>query len=279
MFKYSATQWIYGAEPLDTSFRRLRRFGYDGIELAGEPALIDLAEVKRLMEAYGLGCTSICGIYTAQRDLSSSDPEVRRHAVEYVKSCVDLAVGVGARVVIVVPSPVGKSAPAAGSTAKEEWNNAVASIREAGQHAESQGVKLGLEALNRFETYLVNKLDTAKKLADEIGVRSVGIMADLFHMNIEERNLCRAIRDIAPYLVHVHIADNTREAAGLGSIDFGAVLRTLVEVGYQGPLTMEFLPPLANPYAAATMEADDHSIFDEFTRQSIEHLKALSADL
>lgn len=277
MFRYSATQWIYGDEPLEASFKRLHRFGYDGIELAGEPDQLDRDEIKRLMERYGIGCTSICGIYKPERDLSSSDPAVRARAVNYVKACADLAADVGAAVVIVVPSPVGKSAP--GTTVQEEWKNAVSSIREAGEYAASRGIRLAIEALNRFETYLVNKLDTARKLVEEAGVSSVGIMADLFHMNIEERNPCQAIRDIAPHLVHVHIADNTREAAGLGITDFESVLRTLIEVGYQGPLTMEFLPPVSNPYAAATMQAEDRTIFDDFTRQSIEHLKALTAKI
>lgn len=277
MFKYSATQWIYGTEPLEASFERLQRFGYDGIELAGEPEQIDRDEIKRLMERYRLGCTSICGIYRPERDLSSSDPAVRANAIAYVKACVDLAVDTGAAVVIVVPSPVGKSAP--GTTVQEEWNNAVASIREAGEYAESRGIRLAIEALNRFETYLVNKLEVAKKLVEEAGVASVGIMADLFHMNIEERNPCQAIRNIAPHLVHVHIADNTREAAGLGLTDFESVLRTLVEVGYKGPLTMEFLPPVSNPYAAASMKAEDRTIFDEFTSQSIDHLKALEGKI
>lgn len=277
MFKYSATQWIYGAEPLEASFQRLQRFGYDGIELAGEPTALDLEEVKRLMNKYKLTCTSICGIYTEQRDLSSSEKDVRADAVSYVKSCVDLAVAVGAAVVIVVPSPVGKSGP--GSTALEEWDNAVASILEAGVYAGTHGVKLGIEALNRFETYLVNKLDTAKRMVEEVNIRSVGIMADLFHMNIEERDPYQAIRSIAPYLVHVHIADNTREAAGLGTTDFSSILRTLVEVGYQGPLTMEFLPPVSNPYAAASMDVEDRTIFDEYTRQSIDHLKSICSTI
>ncbi|RRQ95907.1 hypothetical protein CUR49_00050 [Enterococcus faecalis] len=61
--------------------------------------------------------------------------------------------------------------------------------------------------------------------------------------------------------------------------DFASVLRTLIEVGYKGPLTMEFLPPVSNPYAAASMEAEDRSIFDDFTRQSIDHLKRLAAKI
>ena len=79
-------------------------------------------------------------------------------------------------------------------------------------------------------------------------------MADLFHMNIEERNHTEALRMIAPYLIHVHIADNTREAAGLGQTDFGPIMKTLAEIGYEGSITMEFLPPVSNPYLAASSD-------------------------
>ena len=72
--------------------------------------------------------------------------------------------------------------------------------------------------------------------------QAVKLMADLFHMSLEERDIPRSLRMIAKHLVHVHIADNTREAAGLGSTDFRAALRTLMDIGYCGSLTMEFMP-------------------------------------
>lgn len=76
-------------------------------------------------------------------------------------------------------------------------------------------------------------------------------MADLFHMSLEERDIPRSLRMIAKHLVHVHIADNTREAAGLGSTDFRAALRTLMDIGYCGSLTMEFMPRLRTPMSPA----------------------------
>jgi D-psicose/D-tagatose/L-ribulose 3-epimerase len=274
MYKYSATQWIFGKEPLVTSFERLNRFGYDGVELAGEPDHVNFDEVKRLMEEYELECTSICGIYTKERDLSSFNPETRQNAVKYVKSCVDMAAELGAKVVIVVPSPVGKIAPE--TSLEEEWHHAVESLREAGQYALTRNIVLGIEALNRFETYLVNKLQTAKKMTEQVNVPSVGIMADLFHMNIEERNVNESIRLIRDHLVHVHIADNTREAAGLGQTDFKGVMNTLREIGYQGSITMEFLPAVSNPYLAAQRDdSDSQSVYDYFTEQSIRHIKEM----
>jgi D-psicose/D-tagatose/L-ribulose 3-epimerase len=278
MNKYSATQWIFGKEPLATSFERLQRFGYDGVELAGEPEQLNLEEVKMLMEKHGLECTSICGIYTKERDLSSINSVTRQNAVKYVKACVDMAAELGAKVVIVVPSPVGKTGPE--GSLEEEWGHAVNSLREAGNYALSRNVVLGIEALNRFETYLVNKLQVAKRLAEHVHVKSVGIMADLFHMNIEERNLNESLRLIQPYLVHVHIADNTREAAGLGLTDFRGVMKTLRDIGYRGAITMEFLPPVSNPYwAAQTDSANSQSVYDDYTEQSIRHMKEISLSL
>lgn len=276
MYKFSATQWIFGKEPIETSFERLKRYGYDGVELAGEPGLLDAEEIKRLLKKYELACTSICGIYTKERDLASANPEVRRRAVQYVKDNVDLAVRTGASVVIVVPTPVGKSGP--DTTAHEEWALAVESLKEAGTYAEKKGVLLAIEALNRFETYLVNTLENAKKLAEQVNVASVRVMADLFHMNIEERNNSDAIRNAASYIVHVHIADNTREAAGYGQTDFREVMATLSEVGYEGAITMEFMPRVSNPYLSAQQNASG-TLYDDYTEQSIRHMKEIISSL
>lgn len=272
MFTYSVTQWIFGNEPMETSLQRLRRFGYDGVELAGEPAKLDIDGLREQMKRHELVCTSICGIYTAERDLSHPDPARRQEAVQYVKDCVDMAERLGASVVIVVPTPVGKSGPI--TSRQDEWANAILSLKEAGAYAQAKNVRLAIEALNRFETYLVNTLAAAKQLAEAVNVASVGVMADLFHMNIEERHHGEAIRDIAPYLAHVHIADNTREAAGLGQTDFTEVFRTLIGIGYDGNVTMEFLPRISNPYEAAGTTGSGE-IYDAYAKQSIEHIRGI----
>jgi D-psicose/D-tagatose/L-ribulose 3-epimerase len=278
MLTYSVTQWIYGNEPLEKSLERLRRYGYDGVELAGEPHQVNLDEVRRLLADYSLRCGSICGIYTPERDLSSANPEVRANAVKYVKDCVDMAVSLGATLVIVVPSHVGKNGPT--STIEEEWGHAVASLIEAGQYALTRKVQLAVESLNRFETYLVNRLGDALNLVKQVNVGSVKLMADLFHMGIEERNHSAALRAIAPYLIHVHIADNTREAAGLGMTDFKDVLRTLLDIGYNGFITMEFMPSVANPYLTALQDSTGaESHYDHYTEQSINHIKHIAKAL
>jgi sugar phosphate isomerase/epimerase len=109
--KYSISNWIYGDEPLEKTFQRLQKYGYDGVELKGEPKLYHAGEVKKLCQKYNLSVLSIGGIYpwpTCDRDLASADAEVRERAVSYLQSCIDLAAAVRAPLVVVVPSALDK---------------------------------------------------------------------------------------------------------------------------------------------------------------------------
>lgn len=272
MFEYSATQWIYGNENLEDSLKRLKKYGYQGVELAGEPDSINIEATKQLLKKYGLKCSSICGIYTPERDLSSADEQVRKNAVEYVKKCVNLAKSLHASTVIVVPTCVGKVQPE--TTIEEEWNYAIDGVKKAGLYAKEHDITLALETLNRYETYLANNLELGLRFVKEVDLESVKIMADLFHMSLEERDMIQSLKKISPYLVHVHIADNTREAAGLGQTDFKPVISFLKELGYKGYITMEFLPAVSNPYLASSLQGEAN-IFDHFTEQSIKHMKEI----
>jgi len=271
MNKISATQWIFGKEALSVTLERLKKYGYDGIELTGDPQLFSDPDLPALLHEFGLECTSICGIYTADRNLSSNIEANRRQAVQYVMDCVDLAVRVGARCVIVVPSPVGVMAADGG--AEEAWKMAVQSLRECGLYAQGKGVWLAVEALNRYETYLVNRMESAAELIKQTGVPEVKLMADVFHMNLEERDLCGTLRAIASDLVHVHLAENTREAPGVGNMDFRAIIETLRDNGYTGALTMEFMPAASNPYAVAQQERKQTGQLDDFAEKAIKHIK------
>lgn len=275
MARYSVSQWIYGREPVEQSLERLARCGYDGVELAGEPRSTEVSRLKRLLDDNGLVASSVCGLYTRERDLSHGDAQVRAATVRYVKECCDLAAETGGRLVIVVPSPVAKPGPT--SPLETELKLAAESIREVGEYAGNQGITLAIEALNRFETYLVSKLDQALALAAEVGLPNVGIMADAFHMNIEEASLAGSVQRASKAIRHVHIADSNREAAGRGHIDFDSLVRALTDVGYSGWYTMEFLPPTSNPYLAAGYEAQQET-FDLFTRESIERMRTFLGD-
>lgn len=271
----SATQWIFGREPLENLAERLGRCGYDGVELSGEPDDLDPRAVRSVLDAHGLTVTSICGLYTDERDLSHPSPKRRAGAVDYVRRCVELAADVGAATVIVVPTAVGRVTPL--SERETELELAAVSLADALSRTAGSGVRLVLEALNRFETHLVNTLGAASELLALVDDPRVALMADLFHMNIEERDLAASIREHGARIAHVHLADSNRRPPGAGHTDFGAVLDALASVGYDGALTMEFLPATANPYLAASLDVP-RAEKDRAAADAIAHLRGLRAD-
>lgn len=273
MYRYGMTQWIVGNEDLESGFRRLQKCGYDTIEFAGEPDKLKPAECLALMKAYHLDADSICGIFSGpERDLTSGGADALM-AVGYLKKCVDFGAAIGSSVIIVVPSPVGRTRMPDNCAYDQLWDNAVRNIRDAAEYAQTKNIRFAVEAINRYETYFVNTLEKAYRLVREIDHKQVGIMADTFHMNLEENNIEQSLRMIADKLIHVHIADNTREPAGMGTIDFNTVVRTLRDIRYQGILCMEFLPRVADPYQLF-MNSSQSLLMDRYADSALRYMKS-----
>jgi D-psicose/D-tagatose/L-ribulose 3-epimerase len=154
-------------EPIDVTVKRLGRSGYDGIEISGEPALYDTKQVRSLLEENGLECWGAVTLMVGGRDLLHEDKYVRVGSVQYVKDTIDMIKELGGKILTVVPSTVGKVTPM--GSPEDEWQWAVESLKECQAHAEKQGVRLGLEPLNRFETYFLNRCDQALALAEDVG--------------------------------------------------------------------------------------------------------------
>ncbi|MGH3044276.1 MAG: sugar phosphate isomerase/epimerase family protein, partial [Gaiellaceae bacterium] len=141
-------------EPIETTIRRLARSGYDGIEISGEPALYDAKQVRSLLDEHGLDCWGSVTLMVGGRDLLHEDKYVRIGSVQYVKDTIDMIKDLGGKILTIVPSTVGKVTPM--GSPEDEWRWAVESLKECQDHAEKQGVRIGLEPLNRFETYFLN---------------------------------------------------------------------------------------------------------------------------
>ena len=106
-FKYSYDQLVYYGEDITQSIDRVARFGYDAIELAGEPTAFEAAAIARHAEQAGIVVGSICSVYTGEeRDLSHPDAGLRAKALDYVKSVASFAAEVGAPTIIIAPTAV-----------------------------------------------------------------------------------------------------------------------------------------------------------------------------
>ncbi len=287
--KYAVSSWIYGGDNLETIFDRLARYGYDAIELEGEPERIDRHRIINLCRTYKLSVSGIAGMYpwpTEERDLAALDRESRQKAVRYLQSCINYAHDLEAPLVIVVPSAVGKVMPLSilnGDKAmthwdeevEQEWNLARDSVHQCVDLALERGVILAVEPINRYETHLVNTCSQAMKFIEPMDKKAVKIHLDTFHMNIEEASIVEAILNAGPMLANLHVADSNRQAVGRGHIDFKAILQALTKINYPGVLSLEPLPPVPNPYVA--MKIDRYKLMrDQIARESIEALKSLS---
>lgn len=271
--RYSVSMWIYGREPMRKSIERLVRYGYDSLEVRGEPAECDVHELKGMLKEYGLAVSSVCGRFpgpNSTRDLSNPDKAVREDGITYIRSAVDLAVELSAPLLIVAPTPLGKTKPIGKLEDERRW--AIESLQIAGEYAESAGVYLAVEPINRYEVYMINSGIQARDLVRAVGCPAVKMMLDTFHMNIEEADPAQTVRACAAELIHLHIADSNRQSVGRGHTDFKAIVRALKEIKYDGALAMEPLPPLANPYDADEV-ATPSEIHDKFAEECITALR------
>lgn len=267
--KISYNTLVYAGENIADGIRRLAKFGYDGVDFVGEPDQFDTAEICRLLKENNIEASSICAIFTNERDFVSDDPVIRKQAVEYMKKCVDFSVAIGAKSISTQMTANMKiDADAPFETA---WKWAVEGLKEAGEYALKNNIRLTLEAWNRYETYLITKLDMALKMVNEVGLENVGVMGDTFHMNIEESNMGDAIRNVGKKLYYLHIADSNRAAPGRGHIDFEEIAQALKDIDYNGWISMELLPAAANPFSGIVQE----EFYDQYTEESITYLKKL----
>ena len=262
--KVAMHNWMR-AEPVETTIRRLAKYGYDGIEISYDsvalsPGAPGTAAVRETLRDAGIECVGSISLMFAGRDLIHADPAVRASSVEYLKNCITMVKELredGGGTMSIVPSEVGKVKEMA--SPEEEWAWAVEGLKELREHATAEGVRIAIEPLNRFETNFLNRHDQALLLAQEVG-DDVGVCLDVYHMNQEEADVLQAFRNAGDRLFDVHVADNNRMACGQGQLDWAAILGTLKELGYDGSLTVEFVPPLdrtpANPYKNAMAVAD-----------------------
>ncbi len=247
--------WIFGDTKLEDIAKRVAKIGFDGIELVGEPSKYNPSYVNKLLSDSNLKVCSICGMFPGPeegdlRALSHPEKKEREKAVEYVYRCIDLAKGVGTRSVLIVPSLVG--IPQYFESKDVDLKRAMESIARASEYAERNEILLTIEPINRYEVGLINSVEEAINFAKEVNNSYLRVMGDTFHMQIEERTgIPNTIRKAGKFWYqHTHIADNTRQAPGRGTMDWKEILRALHDIDYEGNISLEPLPKGASPYDA-----------------------------
>lgn len=246
--------WVGGWSEVQTrqAFQLTKEAGYDLIELtATDISEIDTTLVSTLIAETGLSAAASLGL-TFDADVNNEDTAVVQRGVDKLTAALDLISRIGAdRLAGALYSTLGKyPAPATGKARA----NAVAAIRDLAKRADELGVTLGLEVVNRYESNLFNTTRKALGFIDDVGSDNVMVHLDTYHMNIEEGDFVRPVRDAGDRLGYVHVGESHRGYLGSGTVDFAAFFRALVDNGYQGPVTFEsFSSAVVDPALSNTL--------------------------
>lgn len=241
---------------LPDACRQARTLGFDGIEVFG-PSAAPLVnpELPRLLQDHGLvlaAAGSGAGWARLRLHLCLPEPSVRQQARAFIRELVDAAGTLHAPVII--GSMQGRT------SATVDYATALGYLADAledlGEHARQYQVPLLFEPLNRYETDLITNVDAGLKLLASLSTHNVRLLADLFHMNIEEVDTAAAIRLAGDRLGHVHFVDSNRRPAGCGHVQYAPIVVALNEIGYQGFASAEALPwPDSTAAATQTIKA------------------------
>jgi sugar phosphate isomerase/epimerase len=236
-------------DDLDGATREAMDLGFDAIEIF-PPAGAAISNLKSQIRIAAVGTGA--GWVKHQLTFTSLESDVRNRAIEFAGAIVDAAGQLGA------PAIIGSMQGRWGGAIQREeaMKHLAEALSQLAARAQRHGVMLIYEPLNRYETNLINTLRQGLDFLRLLASRNIRLLADLFHMNIEEENLGNALRGGSTVLGHVHLADSNRRPTGFGHTDFNEVAHALRDAQYDGYVSAECLPwPDSAQAAQATIDA------------------------
>lgn len=252
---WGGAPFIYECD-LETACASAAGLGFDAVEIfPPTPESVAPGIVRPILERHGLALAALGtgGVWARHRwHFTHPDEAIRTHARTHAARIVQTAAALGAPAIIGVIQ--GKAEGAVTHAQAVAWLGEA--LEELGALAENAGQVLLYEPLNRYETNLFNRIHETAAFLRSLRTRAVRILADMFHMNIEEASMAGAIRRAGPLLGHFHFADSNRLAIGWGHSRVEPVAAALREIGYTGYISGEALPrPNAGTAAAQTMRS------------------------
>ena len=250
----SWSNWGFGLEKLEDSAIRLQRHGIRWIELHGNHYGADLGyqpkETLKILGDHDIRVSGVCGMFSADNDLSSNRPIQRQAAVDYIRRELDFCAAVGGSYLLVVPGAVGRPRP----YDQSEFQRSVETLNLVGDLFVKHGVKAAIEPIRAAEVSLVHTIAEATEYIEGVAHPGVAhINGDVYHMQSEEEHIGAAIIAAGGRLTNLHMADSNRCALGKGSIDVDTIIRALYLIEYNTGgryVTPEPLGPGGDPYPA-----------------------------
>ena len=241
-------------DDLPSSCAKAKELGFDGVEIfPRSPESVDKNQFQDLLSKHKLQFAAMgtgAGMVVHRLSLTNPDIEIRKKAIDFIKSIIDFAGPFGTPAII--GSMQGRHG---GETSKEQaidWLSV--GLNELGAYANQYKTPLLYEPLNRYETNLFNTIGDTAEYLKTLESKNIKILADLFHMNIEEQSIHQAIQNNGNMIGHLHFVDSNRQAAGFGHMNHKLISDALNEVGFDQFVSAEAFPiPNSDEAAKSTI--------------------------
>ena len=278
--KIGVNTWVwtspFGNESIDL-IPKIKKMGFDIVEIAMEaPNTIDWKLMKKVIADNELSVV-LCGAFGSTKDISNEYENIRKIGKRYIISCIKTAEILGCNLFSgPVYSAVGKTNRLPEERKKQEWDWCVENLKEISAVASDSGVTIGIEPLNRFESSMINLVDQAIELIDDVGSDVYKVHIDMFHSNIEEKSIPDCIRKLGDRLCHLHACENDRGTPGSGHQDWEGIRDALKDINYSGAAVIEsFVPGVVEIAKAAAIWRPLAESQDRLAKDGLDFLNGL----
>jgi len=227
----------FDVEGLRLAVTKTKESGFDLIEIPlMDPYGLDAAATKELLSEYDLSATVSLGL-SEHTDISSEDPQIVAAGEKFLGKCLEVTSEIGGVTLAgVIHGAMSKYSAPASARGRQ---NSVETLGRLAARGQELGVRLGIEAVNRYESNLVNTARQALEFVKDIGHDDATVHLDTYHMNIEEPDMFSPVLSCGDMLGYVHIGESHRGYLGSGTVDFDSFFRALAEIGYDGQVVFE----------------------------------------
>lgn len=260
---------LFGADINESLFEELEKIkaiGFTGVEI---PIFDTRPETwytwRKKLDDLGLDRIAVT-INGPEHHAISADKNVRDLTLKRNKEALDCAMILGSDLMTgPFHSALGVFTGNAATPQEMQW--AREHLWDLAEYADSLGITLALEYLNRFESYLVSCNHELLDLVKLVNHPACKLMIDTFHAHIEEKNIVEAIYKSQEYLIHVQLSENDRATLGSGQVNFEEIMKALYTINYEGYLSIEaFSQKLSVANIWRKMFESEHQLMqDSFT--------------
>jgi 5-keto-L-gluconate epimerase len=242
--------------PFEEKLKKAKSLGYDGVELmVREPSKLDIEEITTALNDVGLEVPQVVTGELFGIDglaLVHPDPTICKQAMSRTKDVINFASEFGSQTIVNIGRLRGRIDWLSAEDQEKATDIFAEAFQELSDFAQPLNVRITIEPCNRYEVDFIHNAQDALAVIQEVNRSNFGVMLDVFHMNIEDASIEQSLKELKPYLWHVHIADSNRLAPGQGHLDFESILNALREIGYSEYISAE-MQPLPDPDTAARL--------------------------